>query len=149
LTGGPAGTGPPVGGGNGEGGDDVQDAEGPGGEQPKAGGAAEGGEARSDIEAPTGGDSKATEVVDAGEFSLGELEDAKPFSTVANIDHVRGRLALNLFWLFAATAVGGILLTALIDPDSARQLNVWLDRLLPAQVGVLGSVLGFYYGTRR
>jgi hypothetical protein len=72
-----------------------------------------------------------------------------PVKDISNPAHVRGALAFRLFWLFAVTAVAGLALNAFLDSSAAANVNTWLERLLPAELGVFGSAIGFYYGASR
>ena len=96
-----------------------------------------------------GANDEGVDVDDLGVGEVGTPSYGTAFRYGSEIEHrVRSRLAYLLFWLFAVTVVAGIALNSFLDPEAASQLNDWLERLLPAEVGVFGSALGFYYGSR-
>ena len=81
------------------------------------------------------------------ELTVGD-DLSPPFRKATDPDSVRARLAEYLFYLFAATIAVGTLLIAFLDDSAANRVADWLTRLLPAELGVLGSAVGFYFGSK-
>ena len=61
---------------------------------------------------------------------------------------VRGMLAGTLILIFGLTILAGLLVAALGDTEQTENMRSLLDVLLPAETGLLGSAVGYYYGAR-
>jgi hypothetical protein len=61
---------------------------------------------------------------------------------------VRGMLAGALIAIFALTIMAALLVAALADEQQVKSMRSLLDVLLPAETGLLGSAVGYYYGAR-
>jgi hypothetical protein len=59
---------------------------------------------------------------------------------------VRAGLAFAFVAVFAGTVVGGFLRT---DTEHWSATSEFLQLILPAQTALLGSAVGFYFGTRQ
>ena len=55
---------------------------------------------------------------------------------------------MGLLIIFGLTAVPCLLLAAVIDSERWAAVKDLLQILLPAEMGLLGSAAGFYFGSR-
>ena len=90
------------------------------------------------------------EVVDEPPLTVqGELDDQEPrLRRRRHIDQTRAGLAWALVWIFGGTVAAVILIVALTSPHPAAEVTEILKTLVPAETALLGSAVGFYFGTR-
>ena len=80
-------------------------------------------------------------------------EALPPDPTTEPIQHkqekTRGRIALWLTWIFAGTVLATFVTAFFAQGDADwERLSGILEVLLPAEMALLGSALGFYFGAR-
>jgi hypothetical protein len=67
-----------------------------------------------------------------------------------NLDLFREKLTSRLLWLFGSTVIADVVLASVAaatghDVTSARDL---LHDVIPAETGLLGAAIGYYFGER-
>jgi hypothetical protein len=67
-----------------------------------------------------------------------------PFDVQAAMTRTRERLAYGLLALFALSIAAAVAYISTSSWDNAKE---FLQIALPAEIGLLGSVMGFYFGT--
>lgn len=78
-------------------------------------------------------------------ISLGQLEGVDA-DVEGRREWVRAAIALCLVGIFALTVLGALGMLMWTQVESER-LKTLLEVLLPAETALLGSAIGFYYGT--
>jgi hypothetical protein len=94
--------------------------------------------------------SDAEEVVDEPALSLpGDVDAGEPrLSRARDIDRTRAQITWAFIWIFAGTIAAVLLIVAVANPHQSSEAIDVLKTLLPAETAVLGSAVGFYFGTR-
>lgn len=92
----------------------------------------------------------AGEVVDEPELSVQDtLTAGEPkLSPPRQIDRVRAGLAWAFTVIFAGTIVFAFLITTFAGRQHAEESMSLFKTILPAETAVLGSAVGFYFGSR-
>lgn len=62
---------------------------------------------------------------------------------------VRGWLALAFAIIFGVTTITALIIVSVVSDLHWANMKELLQILIPAQTALLGSVVGFYYGTQR
>lgn len=90
------------------------------------------------------------EIEDIGaveELAPEEVEAIGPSYPIANPDVARVMLAFSFVAIFSLTILGAFVLFACGHPW--EQVKDLINLLLPAETALLGSAVGFYFGTRQ
>ena len=91
---------------------------------------------------------------DASTIDLGDVgpvaavqPTAEPFNPEQSRENLRGRLALMLMILLAVLAAGMVSITvALVRPFDRETVGLLIAGVLGPVVGLVGTVVGFYFG---
>ncbi len=96
------------------------------------------------------GDTEQEEVIEAPALSIqGDMDEREPrLGRGRNIEKTRAGLAWALFLAFAGTVLAVILIVAFASHARSHEADELLKTLLPAETALLGSAVGFYFGTR-
>jgi hypothetical protein len=92
------------------------------------------------------------DVVDEPDLSVqGKVTDQEPRlrRRKRTVDQTRAGLAWALVVIFGATIGSAILVVALTGKVPAQEVTNLLKTLVPAETALLGSAVGFYFGTRK
>jgi Na+/H+-translocating membrane pyrophosphatase len=107
---------------------------------------------RADAGEPGAGTEAAAEpdtVVAGPALSVRDVDPREPtLGSGHNIDKTRAGLAIGFLAIFAVTVVAAILIAALSSHEHVSDVNDLLHTLIPAETALLGSAVGFYFGTR-
>jgi hypothetical protein len=124
------------------------------------GGPGDGASDGSSERSPSAPESEAGAAEDSPEDGPDEIVDEPPLTVRAvageeprlrrgrNIDQTRAGLAWALVWIFGGTVAAVLLIVALTSPHPASDVTELLRTLVPAETALLGSAVGFYFGTR-
>jgi hypothetical protein len=79
----------------------------------------------------------------------GDVDESEPrLRRQRTVEKTRAGLAWALLAIFAGTVLGVVLITAISSHARGQDASQLLNTLLPAQTALLGSAVGFYFGTR-
>ena len=94
-----------------------------------------------------GGQEEETEVIDIGSLD-------RPYAAGPDLDvqrhqeKIRGWLAIILTSIFGSLVLLPLVFWVLFVDLKGLDINGWIEMALPAVTGLLGSAMGFYFGTR-
>lgn len=99
---------------------------------------------------PAPAQSDPNEVVEEPPLTVGgDVDDSEPrLRRERDIDKTRAGLAWALFLTFAGTVLAIVLIVAFASHSRTEDATELLKTLLPAETALLGSAVGFYFGTR-
>jgi hypothetical protein len=89
------------------------------------------------------------ETIEGPDLSVEEVVSREPtLSPGRSIDSTRALLAGGFFVVFALTVAAAILVAAFAKQQHVSDVDSVLRTLIPAETALLGSAVGFYFGTR-
>jgi hypothetical protein len=97
-----------------------------------------------------GAEREPDEVVEEPPLSIqGDVDESEPrLRRERHVEKTRAGLAWALFLTFAGTVLAVILIVATGSHTRGQEASELLKTLLPAETALLGSAVGFYFGTR-
>jgi hypothetical protein len=89
------------------------------------------------------------EIVPAGELTVSEVGDSLPRQGGSyDIEGTRSGLAFGFLLIFAGTIAAVLVIIAVTGDHPAKEVSELLPTLIPAETALLGSAVGFYFGTK-